>query len=326
MAIGAAALLVAGAVALDRGERRQAPSPERTDRAPSRTSAAQADSPDHSASVLRAASYVLPPQDVPLADVLPGLEAAARAGNLQAKCRLAFELRRCGSERAWLRDYYEEIADRVLYADEPALDHSLREHARGEQQMAEYERICRGVSAPPDLRPWRLWHDAARAGHVPSMLRFASGVPGGMHGGNQDLEVLATWRDESIGFLQRAAEAGDGWAAYQLFWGYAGNAGFPTYHVQDDRKALVYALALRGAGDAPTAKNLTEGAARLRRRLPATDVHAAELEAARLAARFAHLVGAEVDLRGPQDKAAEDCAYPDPRTRPLSPSHFGAAQ
>lgn len=288
-------------------------------------SAAAADRLGETASKRIAANFTLPPQDVPLASVLPALEAAARAGVPQAMCRLSFELSRCGATAGYMREYYAEVADQVLFSDGPASDYAIKEHDKGLAQIAELDRICAGVVAPGDLKPWRLLRDAARAGHVPSMVRFATRFPGEAEGSIHDLEALAARRDESIAFLQRAAAAGEGRAAYDLFWGYKGNAGFPTFHKEDKTLALAYAIALRGAGDADTSKKLTRGEAELRRQLTPAEVQAAERLGGTLAPGLAHLVGAEVNLQWEPIDSAAHCEHSNARTRPIPAIAGGTA-
>jgi hypothetical protein len=262
-------------------------------------------------------AMVLPPQNVPLASYLPALAQAARRGEVAAMCRLSFELARCTSDARWQRSYFEEASDRVLYDERPAPDYALKEYERAKEQLAETERICAGVVPPADLRPWRLLRDAARAGHVPSMVRFGTGFPSQPNGSLDDMDALRAWRYESIGFLETAARAGDAWAAYSMFWGYSGNSGFPTHYRKNPRLALAFAIALRGIGSPETRDNVTKGETKLRRKLSPAEIADAERIAAGYAPGFAHLAGAPVDLRGRRDEAAEDCAWPDPRKRPL---------
>jgi hypothetical protein len=226
-------------------------------------------------------------------------------------------LARCGSDARWQRSYLEEAADRVLYDERPAPDYAVKEYERAKAQVAETERICAGVVLPADLKPWRLLRDAARAGHVPSMVRFGTGFPSQPNGSLDDMDALRAWRDESIGLLETAARAGDAWAAYSMFWGYAGNSGFPTHYRKNPKLALAFAIALHGIGSPETRDNVTKAETRLRRKLPPAEIADAEKIAAGYAPGFAYLADTPVDLRSGRDEAAEDCAWPDPRKRPL---------
>ncbi len=130
-----------------------------------------------------------------------------------------------------------------------------------------------------------------------------------------DMQAWAAYRDESPGFLRRAAEAGDAWAAYSLFWGYSGNAGLFGVVDTDPKLALTYAIALRGLGEAEMAKNLARHEARLRRKLSADDIRDAERAAQLMSPKFASLRGLPLDIRKSNLETAEDCESPDPQAK-----------
>jgi hypothetical protein len=171
----------------------------------------------------------LPPQDVPLRTVFPELERAARAGDVGAMCRLAYELQRCTDK---LKNERRLIARMEFDLRNPDLE-AEAEYAKTDPQFAKsriaffeqrqakletLEQVCEGVRIPTDLAPWQLLRDAARAGHVPSMLRFAREFPLRSEDVLNHLEELAAFRDEAPVFLQRAAESGDPRGAPALFW------------------------------------------------------------------------------------------------------------
>lgn len=135
-------------------------------------------------------SVPLPPPDTPLVEVARALEAAAAAGDAVAGCRLAMELRRC--ER-----HAQDRAVWIGLARDPA---------------------CEGFAPGDGMQAWKLLLEAARAGHVPSMVRFTSpGVIRDEKGrGEWDLEALGHYRLHVREFLERAAQAGDATAAERL--------------------------------------------------------------------------------------------------------------
>ena len=87
--------------------------------------------------------------------------------------------------------------------------------SRGARQLSQppEDGACAAwVSSPV---PWRPVFEAARDGHVPSMVRFADGSlfrPSV----EWDLEAMALYRTHGYEFLRRAAEAGDGTAMTKL--------------------------------------------------------------------------------------------------------------
>jgi hypothetical protein len=262
------------------------------------------------------ARMLLPPPNTPLAGVFPELVRAARSGDPGAMCRLAFEMARCGPTLERYRRMEAMYTDLLVYdePDEQRRGNLLQMLARNTAKREELDSICVGVELPRDLAPWRLLRDAARGGHVPSMLRFAVEFPVDFENLLDDVDGLVAYRDEQFQFLERAAAAGNAKAAHSLFWAYAGEggmflAGKPR---EDPVEALAYALALEGIGNPASRERLQKREAMLRRRLSPARAAQAERRAAELAPRYAGSRGLDVDLRRGLSDTAEDCGATDP--------------
>ena len=137
-----------------------------------------------------------------------------------ASCRLAMEVVRCEQHAMVLE----------------TVDRKVREGQR--------DPTCRDVRS--DIPPWKLLLAAARAGHVPSMARFATSqavrAPGSLS--EYDLAAVAAYREHAYEFLKTAAEAGDGDAvlrlSHEMIAGGRGTRAVP----HDPLRGLAYAQAL----------------------------------------------------------------------------------
>lgn len=265
---------------------------------------------------LAAPRMTLPPPNAPLAPIFPELVRAARAGDPGAMCRLAFEMARCGPKLDQFRRNEAWFTDQLLYEElnEGQRHDVLRMLARSTSRREELEALCSGAELPADLAPWRLLRDAARGGHVPSMVRFSVEFPVEFENLLADVDALVAYRDERLGFLERAAAAGNAKAAHSLFWAYSGRDGMSLGgRVREDPiEALAYSLALDGIGSASASQNITKRAAILRRKLTPAQVGQAERRAAALVPLFAGARGSGVDLRRNLSESGEDCGATDP--------------
>jgi hypothetical protein len=265
---------------------------------------------------VKRASMPLPPPEVPLAPFFPELVRAARSGQPAAMCRLAFEMNRCGPKLRYMREQEESNTDILLYGepDERRKQQLLQSLRRDAEAREPLEAICAGITLPADLKPWRLVRDAARAGHVPSMLQFAEQPPIDFHDFLDELDGLAAIRDERSAFLERAARAGNAKAAHTLFWDNTGNGSMFGRKDRDPVRALAYGLAIDGIGNEKMRRRVGEETAMLRRKLSQADQRKAERLAATLAPGFASARGADVDLRMHLVTDGSDCAVTDPHT------------
>jgi hypothetical protein len=269
----------------------------------------------------------LPPPDAPLAAVMPALVRAARAGDPGAMCRLAFEMMRCGPNLEGMRRREAEYTDMLVYAEPEADAKSglLGLLARNTAKREALEAICAGVVLPADLKPWRLLRDAARAGHVPSMVRFGANFPLEFDHMLDDLDALASYRDDRLGFLEQAAAQGNAKAAYAAFSEFSGNGGmFGGGARRDPVRALAYALAIERVGNADTLKGMARQTTMLRHKLSQADLREAERLAATLAPNFATVDGSQADLRLPLSASGADCGAEDAKTLLLEPRRDAA--
>jgi hypothetical protein len=271
----------------------------------------------------------LPPPDAPLAAVMPELVRAARAGDPGAMCRLSFEMTRCGPNLEGMRRREAEYTDILVYG-EPEVDQKnglLGLLARNVARRETLEAVCAGVVLPADLKPWQLLRDAARAGHVPSMVRFGANFPLDFDHMLDDLDALASYRDERLGFLERAAAQGNAKAAFVAYSEFAGNGGmFGGAGRKDPVRALAYALALADIGNAETLKSLARQTTLLRHKLSLADQREAERLAAGLAPNFAAARGSQADLRMPLSNSGADCAAEDATALVLEPRRDAAGK
>jgi hypothetical protein len=257
----------------------------------------------------------LPPLDTPLAQVMPELVRAARAGDVGAACRLSYELHRCETLPALLRRGEASITGRLVDPEKlpnetpDSLEKSLADNMEQQEKMAS---ICAGVKPGPGLEPWRLLLDAARAGHVPSMVKFAVYFPMDDRHFLADLDGIAAFHQEGLALLKRAEATGDPVAAYAIFWTYNGNSNMLEATGQlepDPSRALEYELALRDIVDDRTRRILDMQEARLRHKLSPAEQREAERLGAQRALRYADRRGAKLDIeQSSRMQSAEACA------------------
>lgn len=195
--------------------------------------------------VARAAG-ALPPADTPVNEILAELKGQATNGNSAAACRLAFELERCYNMRI-----LEQRVTRAMFRVEQgglagdALQAAQAEAERARERLYRVSDLCLGVPNEEKADAWRYLLQAARAGHGPSMMRYAAGA--GLPEGRPTLEVIDGWiayRDESQGFLDRAIEMGYP-EAYEIGKNFYVRGGHWGLKVAPDRpKAVALQIAL----------------------------------------------------------------------------------
>jgi hypothetical protein len=193
----------------------------------------------------RPTSAPLPAINAPVKEILPALKSLAAAGNANAACRLAFELRRCSPE---LQDGFRRFAARLFEESEkPFTSPERRQRIIGEAEtaMAGFHKVvalCEGVPKDETTEAWRYLFQAALAGHGPSMARAASAPPSGPP--FEVLDGMLAYREHAPALLERALDMGypeayeQGRLSYMIgsLWG---------LRVAIDRpRALGYAIAL----------------------------------------------------------------------------------
>lgn len=207
-----ALLLVAGSAGwLLRGAPQDATRPQAIDLAPAAAaSSARDESPAPRKTVAARANAPLPPENMPLRDAFPQLDAQARAGNAHAACRVAAELRRCALVGSLIEDAepIEQTLDRLYASDaEPA---TLRRQVEQAQQLdARLQAVaahCAHWEAGPDPRHYLLI--AARQGHGPSIHHYLGMALGGAEV-LRDPQLAIDYRANGLPLFRRALAAGD---------------------------------------------------------------------------------------------------------------------
>ena len=242
----------------------------------------------------------LPPVNTPVAQLLEPLQAAAARGDSPAACRLAMEIIRC---RRW-RLKVESIE--TMKREQPDLAPEWRQ--RAENRMREIERetdrerpVCEGVPVSTPA-PWRLLLEAARRGHVPSMLRFTEDEVIRHNRPEWDFEALAAYREHAYAFLLRAAESGEPAAVARLSMEMnmpgVGTRAIPF----DPVRAYAWMRVFAGTAEARLAPAMNEMAAAFRERLSPADVERAEALSATLVSPEAlkRLRSAPLERPGPE--------------------------
>lgn len=166
-------------------------------------------------------SAPLPPLNTPVAQVLDSLKSAARGGDARAACRAAFELERCHELRALQTSIstFRDLAERPGIGPELAKRYTAIAE-REQSRFVDTKRLCEGVGAGDAQDAWRYLLQAARAGHGPSMARFASRRVFSDADPVAALDGLIAYRNEGPSFLARAAQAGYPEAYEQLAFAY----------------------------------------------------------------------------------------------------------
>ncbi|WP_374472731.1 hypothetical protein [Arenimonas sp.] len=191
----------------------------------------------------------LPPQDAPLAQILPDLHARANAGDRRAACRLGMELLRCQHLGTWdaLISRFKKGDAEAEYEAEGNL---AAANAVAEERLWRIERIqqCRGV--PEKMRSQGAYYlrQAALAGDPHAMLAYAEGQHWSPDGRGIALgPEFDRWRQEAPGMIHAALRAGNPTAAFTLQWSYFDDLGFLSAMIPDDtyRGYVYHLLAVR---------------------------------------------------------------------------------
>lgn len=191
----------------------------------------------------------LPPVNTPVAAALEDLKKQAAAGNNQAACRLSFELDRCHNITRMQRG----AANFANLASQPGLGPELvKRYAavaeREQARVSEVQRLCVGVPKEEAAEAWRYLLQAARAGHGPSMARYANRRTLWDEDPIRVLDGLIAFRAEGPAFLQAAAQMGYAEAYEQLAFAQVHGSNIGLDIPVDRVKGLAYYLALMRTG------------------------------------------------------------------------------
>jgi TPR repeat protein len=192
---------------------------------------------------------LLPPVNTPVAGMLDDLKKQAAAGNNQAACRLSFELDRCHSIPRMQRS----AMNFANLAREPGMSSELvRRYTaiaeREQAQAVEVQRLCLGTKREDTGEAWRYLLQAARAGHGPSMARYANRRTLWDEDPIRVLDGLIAFRAEGPAFLQGAAQMGYAEAYEQLGFSHINGSNLGLDIPVDRVKGLAYYVALMRTG------------------------------------------------------------------------------
>jgi len=202
--------------------------------------------------------------NAPLKDIADELRDRARQGDPQAACRLAFEMDRC----ARLPERRRFAAEIRQHSTDASKDDDMRRRMDTSADFFEGfvrrdEPVCSGVETGALRGGWRYLLQAAQAGHVPSMVRFAGGwtltVGGGSPGEN--LDGWNALRDLGPSFLQAGIDGGFAEAFEQARFAHMRGDLFGIPFPKDPRLSVAYSLALARAGT-PGERERSEPSAR----------------------------------------------------------------
>lgn len=197
----------------------------------------------------RVPAVPLPPVNTPVAGVLDDLKKQAAAGNSQAACRLSFELDRCHNIPRMQRG----AANFASLAGQPGLGPELARRytaiaEREQSRVMDAQRLCQGVAKEETGEAWRYLLQAARAGHGPSMARYANRRTLWDEDPIRVLDGLVAFRAEGPGFLQGAAQLGYPEAYEQLAFAQINGMTLGLDIPLDRVKGLAYYIAMMRTG------------------------------------------------------------------------------
>lgn len=178
------------------------------------------------------AAAPLPPLDANIADVYDDLKARAQQGDGKAACRLAADLQQC----VW-RDQILPGLERVTrrMANQPDFQPSTEADPRRQAwesrmlDMAQHQvdyatglaARCKGLSDAQIAEHVDWWRTAALSGHVPSMVHYAKGDAFRLNATIENLQRLATYKEDAERWMRAAAATGSPDALQQLLLAYA---------------------------------------------------------------------------------------------------------
>jgi TPR repeat protein len=190
----------------------------------------------------------LPAIDTPLAASLEDLKKQAAAGNNPAACRLAFELDRCHT----IARVQRGATSFASLAGQPGLGPELVKRytaiaEREQSRVLEAQKLCQGVPREETGEAWRYLLQAARAGHGPSMVRYANRRTLWDEDPIRVLDGLIAFRAEGPAFLDAAAQMGYPEAYEQLAFALVNGPTMGLDIPADRVRGLAYYLALMRA-------------------------------------------------------------------------------
>ncbi len=230
----------------------------------------------------------LPPTNTPVIEVLDQLEAEASKGNARAACRLSMDLTRCRMLPEMREIALHEV---TAAARESSGSSSEAASARRILQLHAFirssEDLCVGLEPARTDHAWQYLLQAAQAGHVDSMLRFAIRPPLSETYFSRDIEGWTAYREQAIPLLERAASEGSSLAVYHLYRAYSGMSMPGGIEVENSDPARAYAalVLLQRSATPIESTRMVERLDRLRGALSAEQYRRAQEFASTLGAR-----------------------------------------
>ena len=231
------------------------------------------------------------PRTQALAEVFDSLAIAADAGDVDAACRLAWDLDLCDrqDEYAEAQEFWIDAASR----HQPESDEERRAAAHAASLGAQLRRskyVCRGLAPDQLAQAGGRMYRAGVAGHPLSMTRFALDPGFGETIELQEIDLALLFRQNAVPLLEMAADSGDVRALVVLASAYhEGEMETPYGSLgvgRDPAAALGVALAAQDHVDPRTAAGLQTRIAELSAQLTPREVAWAHDTAKRYKARI----------------------------------------
>ncbi|MCC6561923.1 MAG: hypothetical protein IT478_11230 [Xanthomonadales bacterium] len=248
-----------------------------------------------------AAASTLPPRSTPLESMFEELGKRADHGDVDAACRLAWDLAFCQLE-SMIPEMQQSTIDVASGAaagsrsETEMIALSQRIGAWAERSAA----ICSGLSANHMNQAAARMAQAAQLGHILSMARFARLPPFGETLNLSQADLIVFHRENALAFLERAAAAGEPTALFELYHAYSRGHIATRYGElpvkRNPVRATAAGLALRRFADAATNQGIDERIAEFATEIGADDHAMLRAQTEAFERAFAH--------QGPRDFAS----------------------
>jgi len=210
-----------------------------------------------------AAASTLPPRSTPLEGMFEELGKRADHGDVDAACRLAWDLALCQfastlpETQQWLID--QASGQPAGSRSETAIiASSQRVDAWAERSAA----VCSGLSANHMNQAAARMAQAAQLGHALSMARFARMPPFGETLNLSQADLIVFHRENALALLERAAATGEPTALFELYHAYSRGHIATRYGElpvkRNPVRATAAGLALRRFADAATNEGIDQ--------------------------------------------------------------------
>ncbi len=182
------------------------------------------------------------------------LAMRADGGDADSACRLAWDLNLCASSERLpeLENLWIEVAARAP-SDSSAFETALQRAAAAAEMSGRADTICKGLTPQHESQLGGRLLQAALSGNTAAMARIALAPQMGDSFSWSAADMNTAYRDEALGFLERAAMSGEPGALMALF--NAHSNGFmltPAGElpiVRDTEKAIAAGLVLQQLAD-----------------------------------------------------------------------------